>query len=311
MNETGRKIQFLTTCTDTEKIAIISHFPDEYERHRIAVVVVCCILFLSTVSLNAISIVTIRKSSQLKSKVCYFPILLQSIVDLGVGVLGVPLFIYYLSSPFVPSVNCFLIILAVRIILVISGLPIITLSAVTLERYIGVLHPYYYKTNVTKKRILIYVCASSLIYCSVVPYRSLIRIVLTAMVLVFLIFTAFVYTKIYLVIRKLVRSKIRPAGETEESRNAANRQTIRESRRAKSCFLVVITFALLLIPATLTPAFYTQGTIDFIVYANWSFTLLFLNSSINSVIFFWTNTLLRNEAFKTLKILFAKSSIVS
>ena len=51
-----------------------------YERYRIALLLVNCMLLLSTISLNGISIITIRKSSQLKSKVCYFVILLQSIV---------------------------------------------------------------------------------------------------------------------------------------------------------------------------------------------------------------------------------------
>ena len=202
--------------------------------------------------------------------------------------------------------NCILIILAGRITLVISGLSIITLSAITLERYIGVLHPYSYKTKVTKRRIFIYVGGSSLTYCLVVPYRTLIRIVLTGMVLVFLIFATFVYTKIYFVIQKLVRSERKLTCDTNENRNAT-RQAIRESKHAKSCFLVVITFVLLLMPSTLAPAFYTQGTIHFIAYVNWTFTLLLLNSSVNSVIFFWTKVLLRNEAIKTLKSFFSQA----
>ena len=151
MNRSAGKIQFLTTCADTEKFVIVEHFPDDkYERSRIAAIVVSSLLFLTTISLNGISVITIRRSSQLKSKVCYFPLLLQSIVDLGVGVLGVPLFIYYMSTPFLPTMNCLLIILSVRITLVICGFSVITLSAITLERYIGVLHSYSYKTNVTK-----------------------------------------------------------------------------------------------------------------------------------------------------------------
>ena len=306
MNGSAEKIEFFTTCADTEKFVIVDHFPDDkYERSRIAAIVVSCILLLTMISLNGISIITIRRSSQLKSKVCYFFLLLQSIVDLGVGVLGVPLFIYYLSSPFLSTMNCILIILAVRITPVISGFSIITLSAITLERYIGVLHPFYYKTNVTKKRILTYVAGSCLIYCPVVPYRTLIRIVLTGMIVVFLIFATVVYTKIYFVIQKLVRSERRPACETNENRNAT-RQTIRESRHAKSCFFVVITFALLLIPGTLAPAFYTKGTIQFFVYVHWTFAVLLLNSCVNSVIFFWTGTLLGNEAIRTLKSLFSQ-----
>ena len=208
MNGSGGKIGFLTTYVDTEKFVIVRRFPDdEYERSRVALIVVRSILLLTTIFLNGISTMTMRRSSQLKSKVCYFVILLQSVVDLGVGVLGVPLFIYYLSSPFVATANCRLATFTLQITLLICGFSIITLSAITVERYIGVLHPYYYKTGVTKKRILIYVSASNLVFCFVFSYRP---ILLTGMILLFLIFATFVYTKIYLVIQKLLRSKRKP-----------------------------------------------------------------------------------------------------
>jgi hypothetical protein len=58
-----------------------------------------------------------------------------------------------------------------------------------------------------------------------------------------------------------------------------------------------------LLPFAVTWAFFTVATVDFTVYRNWSITSVILNSSINSVIFFWTKTLLRKEAFKILKSL--------
>lgn len=85
----------------------------KYEGNLIAMLVINCVLFFSTISLNAISVVTIRKSSQLKGKVCYFVILVQSAVDLGVGLLSIPLFISYLIFPFLNTGNCTVIILAI------------------------------------------------------------------------------------------------------------------------------------------------------------------------------------------------------
>ena len=158
MNESGESCKLFITCRLTENTyVILSHFSNEkYERHQIAVLIVNCMLFFSTISLNGISIITIRKSSQLRSKVCYFVVLLQSLVDFVVGVLGIPLFVYYLSSPFLETKNCDLIILALRSTHFICGLSYITLVTITVERYIGVMYPYYYQSNVTKKRILKY-----------------------------------------------------------------------------------------------------------------------------------------------------------
>ena len=309
MNSSGENRAVSTMCNVAEtSYVILRQFPDEkYERYRIAVLVVNCILFLTTISLNAISIITIRRSSQLKSKVCYFVILLQSAVDLGVGVLGLPLYIFSLMTPFLDTLNCSFVILIRRTAYLTCALSIVTVSAMTLERYIGVLHPYSYETNVTKKRILCYVCVFGFVVFFVLGYSfrdaTVSRRLIQALVAVFFLFTAFAYVRIYLVIRKLIRSERRPTCQNGGNRNVLKRQIIRESRHATSCFLVVICFAFFLLPSTLSSAAFSYGSADYIVYRSWTITSMILNSSINSLIFFWTKTLLRKEALKTLKAL--------
>ena len=308
MNESNKNFEFIRTC----KLAGISFvsmsdFPeDKYESFRIALLVVNCILFFATISLNGISIITIRRSSQLRNKVCYFVILLQSVVDLIVGSLGIPLFIYYIISPFVKTADCIFIILAIRIILASCGLSMIALSAMTLERYMGVLHPYYYHSNVTKKRILIYAFGSSIMLALVLAYsfhdHRIFRFILTGSIIAFLLFTGFADLRIYLVIRKLIRSVRRPVCETDGNTNSTKR-TIHESKRAKSCFLVAICFILCLVPSILTPLLFSVESFEKIVYLNWSLTAVILNCSINSVMFFWMKTLLRKEALNTLRSL--------
>ena len=300
MNDSTENYKILTSCkVGRFSFQFLSHFPNKkYERVQIVGLVINCILLFSTISLNGISVITIRKSSQLRSKVCYFVILLQSVVDLGVGVLSTPLLIHYLVLPLVNSANCNLTILTMRASYLPPGFSIVTLSAMAMERYMGVLQPFRYKLKVTKKRILMFVCAGGAIHLSLVAYsfceRSVIRIWVGGLIFAFLVLTGFVYTRIYLVIRKLIRSERRPA---------CKRQIIRETRRARSCFLVIICSVLSLLPATLSPVLFSYGSVDFIVYFSWSFTLVILNSSINSVIFFWTKTQLRREALKILKSL--------
>ena len=236
----------LTTCKVAgTSYAILLQFPNEkYEQYRIAVLVVNCMLLLSTISLNGISIITIRKSSQLKNKVCNFLILLQSAVDLVVGVLGIPLYIFCLMTPFLDYSNCSLVILVRRTASMPCLLSIVTGSAMTYERYIGVLHPYYYEINVTKKRILCYVCVFGFVAFSVLAYSfrdvTISKRIVQGLMAVFFLFTAFAYIRIYLVIRKLIRSEKRPTCQNAGNRNVLKRQIIRESRHATSCFLVVI-----------------------------------------------------------------------
>ena len=304
MNERQENnVEMLCKVTGSSLVPL-KEFPNKmYELNQIAILVMNGILIFSTISLNGISVITIRKSSQLRSKICYFIILLQSIIDLSVGVLTIPLFIYYLIVPFLNTANCTLLIFAVRTLFLPIGLSISTLSAMTLERYIGVLHPFQYKTKVTKKRILIYVCGHGLIFISVIAHSfrspAMVVIYTRGWVCVHFALTAFVYSRIYLVIRKLIRSEKRPVGESDGSQ--VRKQIIRESRRARSCFLVILCFFLLLLPVVFSRLAFTVGTVDYVVYYNWSLTMIFLSSSINSVIFFWTKTLLRKEALKTLK----------
>ena len=309
MNGSEKDQTFVRACKVAEASnLILSQFPNVESRgSRIAVLVVNCVLLCSTITLNGISVITIRKSSQLKSKVCYFVILLQSVVDLAVGLMGIPLFIHYLLVPFLDNVDCILIIVGLRITQLTCALSVVTLSALTLERYIGVVHPYYYETNVTKKRILAYVCGGIVVLVLPCTYsfqnRAIARSVVMGIKVVFFVFTVFVYARIYVIIRRLVRSERRPACENNGNQHTMKKQIIRESRYARSCFIVVACFFVFLLPPSMSPILFADGSFNYNVYFNWSITLMISNSSINSVIFFWTKTLLRKEALKILKSL--------
>ena len=310
MNDSEESHGFFTACkVGGNSYVILSQFPkEEYKRSRIAVLFVNCILFFLTIFLNGISIITIRRSSQLRGKVCSFVMLLQSVFDLGVGVVAIPFFIFYLLFPFLSTSNCTFTILARRVTRVTCGLSVVTLSAMTLERYIGVLHPYYYEAKFTKKKILIYMGTFVLCIFPVLAYSfrddRVANIFTRVLRILFFVFTAFAYVKIYRVIRKLIRSEKRPACESHKKRSIWKRQ-IRERRQATSCFLVVACFAFFLLPSLLSAVAFRPGTVDFVVYQNWSITLLILNSSVNSLIFFWTKTLLRKEASKIIKSFFS------
>ncbi len=313
MNHSAENYTSFATCRFGENsYKITRKFPSNaYEHSRIAMIVINCILSLSTIFLNGVSVITIRKSSQLKSQVCYFMVLVQSVVDLGLGILGIPLFIYCLLSPFLDSVDCTFVVLALGSTFIPSGLSIITLSAMTIERYIGVLHPYSYQTQVTKKRISAFVCGGGIVVSSLVAAsardRGIIRTFSAVVIPIFIFLTGFVYTRIFFAIRKLVRSEQRPACESVANKNVRKRNFFRECRHAKSCFLVVICFGIFLLPVTLSPVFFKVDSNEYKEYFFWCYTMMVLNSSVNSVIFFWTKTLLRKEAFHILKFLFVCS----
>ena len=274
--------------------------------NNVAVLTVNIILIFPTILLNAVSIITITKSSQLRNKICYFIILVQSVTDLVVGFLGIPSFVLFLNTGIGEKTNCIASILAYRSTILSVGASFFTLSALTMERYIAILHPYKYIAQVTRKRILMYICSGVVLFLFVIVY-SLVTdgLIIPFSVLLttcFFILIVFVYTRIYLVVRKLSSPPVQVGNTLAASNMTRKNALIQEIRQTKRCFIVVVIFILLcFLPVLVT--FFLYGTMDqhgFQAIQNWATTLGIFNSSVNSVIFFWTKSLLRKEAIKTL-----------
>ena len=265
-------------------------------------------LVFSTTFLNLLSVITIRSSSQLRSKLCYTVILLQSAVDLAVGVVSIPLFIIYLATPLLDIQSCIAVVALIEFVILAPALSSITLTAITAERYIGVLYPYAYQARLTTGHILTYVNASSLfslvsiILSTYVP-KVLIYSVCTLFP-AFFIMTAYAYTRIYLVVKRLDRSCRKP-GDTGQKHNT-KRRLLQEIKHAKSCFVVVVCFAVCLMPTALGPFLvnHLAKNVEYAAYGTWTITLHFLNSNFTSLIFFWSKKMLRKEAVSILKSIF-------
>jgi hypothetical protein len=307
-----RSIEINNTCPDVGQktftwLPIIVNSIDM--RHRIPVIAFNVILMLSTIFLNLLSVITIRKSSQLKNKVCYFVILVQSVVDFVVGIFGMPLFIVFLAASLLAIRNSLAIVILIHCVFITTALSTVTLSAMTLERYIAVLHPYSHKTHVTKGRILTYVGVFGLIEItttiSAIFTWSFMQYYLPITILVHFFFTVFTYTRIYFVVRKLDHAK-RPVDIAQNQ--SVKKCLLREIKHAKTCFITVLCFAICILPSATGPIFVGNGSAQFRAELfNWGVTVYGLNSSLNSMIFFWNKALLRKEACAILTPLYSKA----
>lgn len=307
MNQTAKNQVFLKTCFFFQRtFQIVRKFPSKkFWISQIAVILVQGIVIIPTVLLNLISVITISKSSQLKGKTCYFLILIQSVVDFAVGLVGIPLYSFFLLGEILGTGNCVASFFAIQTPFLPCGLSLVTLSAMTVERYIGVLHPYCYKTKVTKKKVLKWVAIGAVIVFTVFGlsfhFAFLLIRFFSVAIPSFLVLCTFAYGKIYLVVRRLARSERRPAVENPAEQLSRRKKVYQEIKHAKSCFLVVLAFIPFLLPLSLSGFFVQMGTFNFLVVRSWSITLIMMNSSANSIIFFWTKKLLRKEAFNVLR----------
>ena len=286
--------QFVITKLPSEKLLL----------NHVLAITVNSVLMIPTILLNGIAVKTILKSSQLSSKPCYFIILLQSVVDLAVGVLGIPLFIFYLASAIGGFSNCFAATLALRLTLLPIGVSKITLITMTLQKYIAIVHPYAHRTKVTKNRILIFVvikCAGVVIFffAPQTAKRTGGAVVITFIFL----FNAFAYTKIYLVSRTAARWRNKQQDSGSEEKVTRLKSFLQNVKQAKSTFIVVICFFILVFfPPMIAASFYESvDKFEKLAILVWFYALSHSYSSVNSVIFFWAHPVLKKDALKMLK----------
>ncbi|XP_028413376.1 beta-2 adrenergic receptor-like [Dendronephthya gigantea] len=306
MNLSVEQDVFGTSC----KIFGTTHFvvtklpSDEIRVNHAAVIVLNVVLIIPTIMLNAVAIITIWNSSQMNSKPCYFVVVVQSAIDLAVGVFGIPLFVVFLLSAMGNMSNCFVATLAYRLTIVPIGLSTIALIAMTVERYIAILHPYSYISLMTKRKVMIIVlCGGALefpVHVLSLSVHGLLHSYSSIKVVLSFFFIAIVYTRIYLVVRKLSRSKNRMHDSFSQENLTKRKSFLQEIKQAKSCFIVVICFFVLgVIPTPITRAvLQTPDQFEELEISVWAVTLSLCISSVDSVIFFWMKAMLRKEAVK-------------
>ena len=290
---------------------IITHFPSQkYVHNQLAVCLVNCALILPGFLLNVVSVVTFCKSRKLKGKMCFFLIMLQSLVDLCVVTISIPLFTYLFYAEAVGQVSCTEIFIFSSIALITGGLSLASLCALTFERYIAVLHPITHRNSLTKNKILIYMAVSTVVLFLGVPMATISAIAyyfaMFFVIGVSIILNTFSYMRIFIAVRKRFASARRDnthSQRTDTSLKIERRRFIQESKLARSCAIVVFIFYMCYLPGLVLSLYFIQT--DKLVYRivhSWYSTSITLNASFNSIIFFWKRPLLRKEAYRVLKI---------
>ena len=113
------------------------------------------------------------------------------------------------------------------------------------------------------------------------------------MICIFLIILIFIYAKIFRAGRETARNRISDDG------TVSKKAFLRNIKLAKSCLIVLcctfFCFLPMAITSSMTNSFSKLDLVGRIMWS-WSITLIFSSSTLNSVIFFWRNEILRNVA---------------
>ena len=272
-----------------------------------------CVLngFLSytAIVLNIITIQALRKTSSLP-KTLKTLLLSLSISDLGVGLLVQPLYVASLAMKITKNSKNTDNIIAYWAVVkasVISGSLFAFASffgvfAITVDRFLAIHLHLRYQELVTHKRVVAVVISFWVFSVSIACFWYESIIVLSVMSVVCIIFTGLLYCKIYAVVRHHT-NQIHALQVQQVTQNGDMANTARLRKTAVATFYVYILFSVCYLPiACAGLATMIHGKNAFLSHL-WLFTstLVFLNSSLNPLIYSWKMRHIRQAVLHILR----------
>ena len=296
----------LTSKENTQQSTQISNNITMYPATLINMVLLCILnifFMIGGIILNSVVINCLRKSSQLRKKLCYFMILLLSCFDLAVVTIVHPVQILSTIFLFLGDYNHRFEEMRASLCLLLNGFSMFALSALSLERFLALTYPIFHRALVTKGKLLIYLALTIISLVGLFPLmyynRTIGGIVTSVYLCLFLILFVYLNYKMFLV----VKSKQK---EEKSDYNVGRKTRKLNFKNISTCCLAVLCFFICSCP------YIIYSCLGFSYMANtpyrqrlshhiWSNTFVSMNSTFNCLIFFWRNSILYREGMKILK----------
>ena len=245
--------------------------------------------------LNILTIHAIRKTSSLPGPLKTL-LLSLAVSDVGVGLLGDPFYIsvlvrwMQLNIPDCVAFNGFFF--PVRLFAIASYF---TVVAISVDRFLAIYLHLRYQEHVTHKRVVAVVILIWLfsLFVSIMHFfrPRIISVIFPLIGIVCLLATAIVYWRIHLVLKRhkdqIQALQIQEVQQEAQNGNTVNFASLRKS--ALGLFYVYLVFLACYLPRVIIfVAAAVQGPgIAVKRFAIYSLTLIFLNSSLNPVVYCW------------------------
>jgi hypothetical protein len=314
MNETDIKL----ICTDSLTASITSQL---VVWNNLVFGLFNLFLTVSTIALNSATIIAYINSKLLKERMAYFMIMMLSVNDLFVGLISNSLYVALLLKEYSSRMtDCLLVEIQVYCLYFLSGCSFKTMVVMSWERYAAICHPLFHRTKVTRKRLtkcLAFLWLLSLVIAIVSRrFPAFFEFLIVPELIGFSILLVYFYSRIYLASSRSSKNVLRNGGKQDSAVDTAKKDQQRRVslnvRLAKSCSLAVITYVVCYLPSCIvTNRQFFSFEKDLQRAVNvWAVTLIFANSSINSLVFFWRSASLRNEVYVVFKPLFCRKNHV-
>ena len=263
--------------------------------------VVNILFLLSGICLNFLVIISFWRSALLRKKLGHFMIVVLSCLDLLVVLTNHPVMATIAILWMTGEVNESLLPGLSDYCSFFVGLSLLALLVMNFERYLATYYPIFHRTSVTKRRLLSLLAI--LIFVALVLLLLFLNFVISysvAAIIFFIILTPpmlFVNYKLFAIAR----------------RSRGNRRILPDTRKTtslkniSSCLLAAACFVALSIPSLFAFGLRIKSgekmflKSDAYHVANWAQTICSMNGTFNCLIFYWKNTILRNEGMKVIK----------
>ena len=191
-----------------------------------------------------------------------------------------------------------------------GGVSLLTITAITLDRFLALRYHMRYPNMVTTNRAL---CASAAVWFTCVllsfstfwSHRFYYTAIAVTIVVCLLMCTA-CYIRIYRVVCRH-QLEIHAQAHALQSNNVGNRQRMQRTRKsAKNTFIYFITMIVCYVPMFVT--MFVLSTYPDLWTRAWNLTdtVAFMNSSINPILYCWRLQELRTAVVKAAKLVFCK-----
>ena len=303
----------LISCAvgDNGRQILVNKFPDQLTFvNHVAACLFSVLNMVATIILNSLTFATFWSSPKMRKSTSLFLVMILSGHDAVGGLASNTVFTVRLASEVFGTVGCG-ITFARAVSIVITANSLVAVTAINIERYVGVIHPMYHRSQLKKstlfKFIMLFWIAGGIAFALSFIYGYIIVVRLAAVICSgFILFTMFAYTRIGIEVTASERKRqnLSPSSANDQCQTRKKHANfLKEIKLAKSCFMIVICYVLCSTPVIAFMEMLRKSlSVGNLIIANaWCVNLLLLNSSLNSVIFFWRSRELRKETICLLK----------
>ena len=276
-------------------------------------IILCAVNVIFTVAgtfLNLLVIVSFwRCSPYLRRKLCYFMTMVVSVSDFFVVITNYPTLILRLVW-WLKQENSLLNIELIydHISNAFISVSMMALLVMSIERYIGAYYPFFHRTSLTRRKLLTLLAVFSLVTItldSISVNDWITSFAVTLGILFLIVFPPFLFFnyKLFMISRKVRRdlaNRRENTSSSEISRLHVNLRNISSCILSVGCLAFVFTTAFLYIGFNFAEKPASENTSIALYLTN---TVANANSSLNCLIFFWKNDVLRREGIKAVKAL--------